>query len=284
MHDTRKADVWSLGVTFFELLFNRTPFEHDRGIDNKGDKEDNAVVPVGCTQADKASMDVYWSRTVKGKWHGASGNKLRSRMSAELEALLRRMISPNADIRYTSLQVLKDPYWNDVATSHTRGIKARPMSTGVPVVHADPATPVQPATLSSMVRIALGNKQNIAGAGRTTKSSAGQIEQKLAISPGSGVKVEGKENTIPRSPRLVHAGNEAPPAKIRKEKPSAKPVKTPVSVKSDESGNFLFHDQRRRPAEQSYDSREYISRRTRGPPRARESSRYQWGSGGSIGA
>ena len=26
-HDTRKADVWSLGVSFFEILTGRTPFE-----------------------------------------------------------------------------------------------------------------------------------------------------------------------------------------------------------------------------------------------------------------
>ena len=30
-HDAHKADVWALGVTFFELLIGRTPFEAAEG-------------------------------------------------------------------------------------------------------------------------------------------------------------------------------------------------------------------------------------------------------------
>lgn len=30
-HDTRKSDVWSLGITFFEILVGRTPFEYEEG-------------------------------------------------------------------------------------------------------------------------------------------------------------------------------------------------------------------------------------------------------------
>ncbi|CAG8775528.1 16486_t:CDS:2, partial [Acaulospora colombiana] len=30
LHNTRKSDVWSLGVTFFEIIMARTPFENDK--------------------------------------------------------------------------------------------------------------------------------------------------------------------------------------------------------------------------------------------------------------
>jgi serine/threonine protein kinase len=48
MHDARKADVWALGVTFFEILVGRTPFEHRDGEQFR----------------DKADLEKYWSRTV----------------------------------------------------------------------------------------------------------------------------------------------------------------------------------------------------------------------------
>ena len=47
-HDTRKSDVWSLGITFFEILIGRTPFEHVEG-EQFSTKED---------------LEKYWARTV----------------------------------------------------------------------------------------------------------------------------------------------------------------------------------------------------------------------------
>jgi serine/threonine-protein kinase GIN4 len=95
MHDTRKSDVWSLGVTFFEIILGRTPFENE--------KVDNLVCPKG--------MDVYWQRTLKGKWIDIDSEKFRRCISPALERLLRRMLAPNADMRINSEDVLKDPYW-----------------------------------------------------------------------------------------------------------------------------------------------------------------------------
>jgi serine/threonine protein kinase len=238
MHDTRKADVWSLGVTFFEFLFNRTPFEHDRAVGDKGDKEDNTVMAGGSARADKAAMDAYWSRTMKGKWHGAEGSKLRTRMSAGLEAMLRRMISPNADVRYTSTQVVKDPYWTDSVVSKPKSAK---VAGTIPAVNVDSATPARSSgSLSSVVRTVLGNKQNVMGAGKSVGPTGGQTEQKLVISPG-GAKGDGKENAVPRSPRSVNTGASAStttPAKLRKERSGARLVKTSAVAKPDESGKF----------------------------------------------
>jgi serine/threonine protein kinase len=48
-HDTRKADIWALGVTFFEILVGRTPFENTEGEQF----------------ATKAALEDYWQRTVR---------------------------------------------------------------------------------------------------------------------------------------------------------------------------------------------------------------------------
>lgn len=88
-HDCRKSDVWSLGVSFFEILIGRTPFE-------ECDQEQFTT---------KEDLEKYWSRTLRGKWVGSWT------MSKGMEKLLRRMISPNADLRCTASEAMQDPYW-----------------------------------------------------------------------------------------------------------------------------------------------------------------------------
>ncbi|KAH9936578.1 uncharacterized protein B0H18DRAFT_1113952 [Fomitopsis serialis] len=88
-HDTRKSDVWALGVTIFEILMGRTPFEYSEG-EHFTTKED---------------LERYWNRTLRGKWVGTW------KMSRGLEKLLRRMVLPNADLRCTASQAMEDEYW-----------------------------------------------------------------------------------------------------------------------------------------------------------------------------
>ncbi|KZT42632.1 kinase-like protein [Sistotremastrum suecicum HHB10207 ss-3] len=90
-HDTRKSDVWSLGITFFEILVGRTPFEEHEG-------------EVFSTKED---LERYWARTMKGKWVGVW------KFSRGVEKLLKRMISPNADLRYTARDASADVYFMD---------------------------------------------------------------------------------------------------------------------------------------------------------------------------
>ncbi|GLB38202.1 putative protein tyrosine kinase [Lyophyllum shimeji] len=99
-HDTRKSDIWSLGVTFFEILIGRTPFEHSDG-EQFTTKED---------------LEKYWSRTLRGKWVG------EWKMSKGMERMLRRMVAPNADLRCTATQAMSDPYWayRKDSTTHRR--------------------------------------------------------------------------------------------------------------------------------------------------------------------
>ncbi|ETW81318.1 hypothetical protein HETIRDRAFT_451140 [Heterobasidion irregulare TC 32-1] len=88
-HDTRKSDVWSLGVTFFEILIGRTPFENAEG-EQFTTKED---------------LEKYWGRTLRGKWVGTW------KMSKGAEKMLRRMIQPNADLRCMAKDAMLDLYW-----------------------------------------------------------------------------------------------------------------------------------------------------------------------------
>ncbi|KAK7048599.1 kinase domain-containing protein [Favolaschia claudopus] len=97
-HDTRKSDVWSLGVSFFEILIGRTPFEYS-------DSEQFST---------KEDLEKYWGRTLRGRWVGTW------KMSKPMERLLRRMISPNADLRCTASDAMKDSYWRQADSTHRR--------------------------------------------------------------------------------------------------------------------------------------------------------------------
>ncbi|EKM51593.1 uncharacterized protein PHACADRAFT_102228, partial [Phanerochaete carnosa HHB-10118-sp] len=101
LHDSRKSDIWSLGVTFFEILVGRTPFEKIEG------EEFNT----------KEQLHRYWTLTLRGKWVG------KWTMSPAMEKLLRRMILPNADLRCTAAAAIADPYWQQ---SDTPEAKAKP--------------------------------------------------------------------------------------------------------------------------------------------------------------
>ncbi|KAF8340367.1 kinase-like domain-containing protein [Cantharellus anzutake] len=89
IHDTRKSDVWSLGVTFFEIIIGRTPFELEEG-EEFSSKED---------------LERYWHRTNNDIWVGTW------KMSIGLERLLRAMLRPDADQRLNAPEVLNDPYF-----------------------------------------------------------------------------------------------------------------------------------------------------------------------------
>ncbi|TFK95795.1 kinase-like protein [Pterulicium gracile] len=97
LHDTRKSDIWSLGISLFEILVGRTPFEHSDG-EQFTTKED---------------LERYWERTVKGKWIGPY------KMSRSLEKLLQKMLCPNAEMRCTAVEACNDIYWSVESPSST---------------------------------------------------------------------------------------------------------------------------------------------------------------------
>lgn len=93
LHDTRLSDMYSLGVTFFEILIGRTPFEEIEGEAFE-------------TQED---LERYWLRTKKGVWLGE--DDWRARLSKGVQQLLRRMTAPEVADRVDAAGALADPYW-----------------------------------------------------------------------------------------------------------------------------------------------------------------------------
>lgn len=101
-HDARKSDCWSAGITFFEILTGRTPFE-----DADGEQFTT-----------KEELETYWSRTLKGKWLGTWS------FSAGTEKLLKRLVAPNADLRCTADEALQDPALQTQAKPHSEWLKS----------------------------------------------------------------------------------------------------------------------------------------------------------------
>ncbi|KAI9621871.1 hypothetical protein KEM48_007543 [Puccinia striiformis f. sp. tritici PST-130] len=79
-HDERLSDVWSLGVTLYEVVIGRTPFENN-------EKEEFLS---------KEALEVYYQRTLKGDFLGPHV------LSTELRHLLSSMLKPNPKERLQS--------------------------------------------------------------------------------------------------------------------------------------------------------------------------------------
>lgn len=77
-HDERKSDQFALGVTMYEVVVGRTPFEQD-------ESEEFLT---------RENLEVYYRRTLTGRFFGDY------KISAEFGSLIRIMVDPEATKRF----------------------------------------------------------------------------------------------------------------------------------------------------------------------------------------
>ncbi|KAI0038637.1 hypothetical protein FA95DRAFT_1684578 [Auriscalpium vulgare] len=190
-HDTRKSDIWSLGVTFFEILIGRTPFEYEEG-EQFTTKED---------------LEKYWARTMRGKWVGSYT------MSKGVERLIHRMVQPNADLRCTATEAMADLYWNAAAATSSLGAHKKAASISSPDASKilDIISPWSTRRLSRDVKVKAKattkvDKENIMTATKPTKL----LNKDKALPPRPGharaQSLLAAESNLPAKKRATPSG------------------------------------------------------------------------------
>uniref|UniRef100_A0A0K3CPP3 BY PROTMAP: gi/472585588/gb/EMS23139.1/ serine/threonine protein kinase [Rhodosporidium toruloides NP11] gi/647400728/emb/CDR46445.1/ RHTO0S12e04522g1_1 [Rhodosporidium toruloides] n=1 Tax=Rhodotorula toruloides TaxID=5286 RepID=A0A0K3CPP3_RHOTO len=80
LHDERLSDVFALGVTMYEIVVGRTPFEKS--------EDENFL--------NREQLEVYYNRTLTGQFYGDYI------ISTEFEALIHHMVEPSIELRMPS--------------------------------------------------------------------------------------------------------------------------------------------------------------------------------------
>ncbi|KAL1405878.1 hypothetical protein Q8F55_007557 [Vanrija albida] len=146
-HDERQSDVWALGVTMFEVLVGRTPFE--------ADEDENFET--------KEELLVYWERTRAGNWMGDWS------IPKDLEHLLRYMICPDPSYRITAQQAYYHQSLTPVAESTVSTPSFVRQAAGE-VIETPP--PVRPIVAKKDKERKLKKVRSDIGARRKTKTAA----------------------------------------------------------------------------------------------------------------
>ncbi|KAG8879250.1 hypothetical protein FRB97_001834 [Tulasnella sp. 331] len=160
-HDTRLSDIYSLGVTFFEILVGRTPFEEVEGEAFE-------------TQED---LEVYWKRTMRGVWLG--DKEWKKKLSVGVESLLKRMMCPDPAGRLNAEMALEDPYWKIGTVSSSSSKRLGEFTSRLGMTNTSPAKPR--AILPPRSPVKSPKVQPIEKEKKTPKKESSKLSKKNAI-------------------------------------------------------------------------------------------------------
>ncbi|BGP20225.1 hypothetical protein JCM10213_005921 [Rhodosporidiobolus nylandii] len=195
LHDERLSDVWALGVTMYEIVVGRTPFEQT--------EDENFL--------NREQLEVYYNRTLSGRFFGDFI------ISAEFGALIHLMVEPTPHLRIQSCaSALRHPFFRPPSPHSNRPFASGADYTPTRTALGKPASLVQ--TPSSTSKKAGGTPRKTPKTDERKKAAAFTIFQdEEAPSPArTGDAVS------PFSPRRDPLAN-------RSNQPAPPPPATPTS-------------------------------------------------------
>ncbi|BGP11529.1 hypothetical protein JCM10049v2_007436 [Rhodotorula toruloides] len=120
LHDERLSDVFALGVTMYEIVVGRTPFEKS--------EDENFL--------NREQLEVYYNRTLTGQFYGDYI------ISTEFESLIHHMVEPSIELRMPSCGAALKHRFFDLPPSPYANIRQSVLYT----------TPTKPTPAKSLVQ------------------------------------------------------------------------------------------------------------------------------------
>ncbi|WVQ73507.1 hypothetical protein IAR50_003079 [Cryptococcus sp. DSM 104548] len=196
-HDERASDVWSLGITMFEILIGRTPFEAD-------DQEQFST---------PEELVVYYERTKVGRWVGDWS------MPADIEVLLRKMINPDPAYRITAMDVYHDESLQPSAPS----VIITPHFVRQAANFEEEPLPAPPAEVVATARRDDEKKEKRKSKKKVKLTQASKEAHARSVTPALGESIK-QHTSVSKSRREVSDGKENEHVLVEAEKKQSKLV------------------------------------------------------------
>ncbi|ODN74147.1 hypothetical protein L202_07598 [Cryptococcus amylolentus CBS 6039] len=196
-HDERASDVWSLGITMFEILIGRTPFEAD-------DQEQFST---------PEELVVYYERTKVGRWVGEWD------MPPDIEVLLHKMINPDPAYRITAM----DAYHDEALQPSAPSVIVTPHFVRQAANFEEEPLPAPPAEVVAKVKRDDEKKEKRKSKKKVKPTQASKEAHSRSVTPALGESIK-QHTSISKPRREVSGGKENERVHVEVEKKQSKLV------------------------------------------------------------